>query len=265
MSRLLTSAFKDQKNLFVPYIMAGDPNLEASIDIALALQESGAHALEWGVPFSDPLADGPVIQAAGDRARKNGMTILKAIDGVKEARKKGLEIPVVLFTYINPILAAGEEEIIKKMREAEIDGLLVPDLPAEESGSVRELCQNADISLISLVALSSLERMEKISSVSEGFLYFVSSYGVTGVRENFSEKLPDTLEYLKTKTDIPVLIGFGISKKEHVNYFNSISDGVIVGSALVKIIAKNEKQLIDEKYRKDALNEINEFVTELIS
>ena len=265
MNRLILDDFQKKDNKFVPYIMAGDPSLEASIDIALTLQSAGVDALEWGVPFSDPLADGPVIQTAGERARKGGMTILKAIEGVKEARKRGLTIPVILFTYINPVLAVGEDVIVKEMKQAEIDGLLIPDLPIEESESIRSLCKSSGISLISLVTLSSKQRMEKISSYGEGFLYFVSSYGVTGTRESFSEDISSTIKQLKSFSTVPVLVGFGISTRKHVEYFNSFSDGVIVGSALVNLIAEKEELLKDEKTRAEAVQEINSFVTKLIS
>ncbi|MDQ0257468.1 tryptophan synthase alpha chain [Evansella vedderi] len=265
MNRLKNPSFQSKENLFVPYIMAGDPSIEASIDIALTLQEAGVDALEWGVPFSDPLADGPIIQEAGERSRKRGMTLTKAIEGVKIARKKGLTIPIVLFTYINPVLAVGEEKVITLMKEAEIDGLLIPDLPVEESDTIRALCHEVDISLISLVTLSSQTRMEKICRHGDGFLYFVSSLGVTGTRDTFSEDLGQSINAVKNLTSVPVLVGFGISKREHVQYFNGISDGVIVGSALVKLIAEKNKALSDEHLKEVALKEIKEFVVQMIS
>ena len=267
MNRLLKPAFQEKKKRFVPYIMSGDPTLYISVDIAFQLQEAGADAIEWGIPFSDPLADGPVTQDAGQRSRKAGNTIMKAIDAIKEARKNGLTVPIVLFTYINPVLYFGEEAVIEKMKDADIDGLLIPDLPVEESEQIRLLCREQGISLISLITLSSASRIEKISRQSEGFIYFVSSLGVTGTRESFSKDLAHSIEMVKDVTNVPVLIGFGVSKKEHVLYFNEISDGVIVGSALVKQIGARAKALqsADPQEKQTALKEIKQFVTDLIS
>ncbi|MBU9711816.1 tryptophan synthase subunit alpha [Evansella tamaricis] len=265
MNRLLDQSFQNKKNLFVPYVMSGDPTMDVSIDIALTLQEAGVDAIEWGVPFSDPLADGPVIQEAGGRSLKNGGNIIRAIEGIKIARGKGLTIPVVLFTYINPILAYGETEIISKMVEAEIDGLLIPDLPLEESEEIREKCHLEGISFISLIALNSQSRMATISQHGDGFLYFVSSLGVTGARENFSDRIEESIQTVKSMTDVPVLVGFGISKRKHVKYFHTISDGVIVGSALVHLIGEKKCALMEERDKANALGEIKEFVLELIS
>lgn len=265
MNRLYSESFLNKKNRFVPYIMAGDPSIESSIEIALSLQEAGVDALEWGVPFSDPLADGPVIQAAGDRARTAGMNIMVAMESIKEARQRGLTIPVILFTYINPVLAHGEDVILLKMKEAEIDGILIPDLPIEESKRVKELCREYGKSLISLVTLNSQSRMQKIAKESDGFLYFVSSLGVTGTRESFAENLSQSIKDVKEITDVPVLVGFGISKKEHVQFFTNVSDGVIVGSALVNYIGERNSALQNEKEKENAINEIKEFVLELIS
>ncbi|MCD8511443.1 MAG: tryptophan synthase subunit alpha [Bacillus sp. (in: Bacteria)] len=227
--------------------------MDVTIDIALALQEAGVDAIEWGVPFSDPLADGPVIQAAGERARKQGTTLMTAIDGVKKARKKGLTLPVVLFTYINPVLAYGEEVVIRKMEDAGIDGILIPDLPFEESDSISERCREKEISLIPLITLSSHSRIEQICARGDGFLYFVSSLGVTGARRTFSETVGQSIATVKEKSSVPVLVGFGISHKEHVQFFNGFADGVIVGSALVALIHENEKALLCENQKESSL------------
>ncbi|MBU9723941.1 MULTISPECIES: tryptophan synthase subunit alpha [Bacillaceae] len=265
MNRLLDPKFVNKTKRFVPYIMAGDPTLEASIDIALTLQEAGVDAIEWGVPFSDPLADGPVIQEAGERARKLGMNIERAVDGVKLAREKGLTIPVILFSYINPVLAIGEGRLLSLMSDADIDGLLIPDLPVEESDSIRAECRNVGISLIPLITLSSRDRIEKICQNGEGFIYFVSSHGVTGTRESFSEKIADSINTIKKYTDVPVLVGFGISQPQHVSYFNTISDGVIVGSALVHLIGEQKYALMHKRDKVEGLDKIKEFVLELNS
>ncbi|UCZ54785.1 tryptophan synthase subunit alpha [Bacillus shivajii] len=265
MNRLVEETFQQKENKFIPYIMAGDPSIEVSIDIALTLEKAGADALEWGVPFSDPLADGPVIQKAGTRARNKGTNIKKAIEGVKEARKQGLTIPVILFTYINPVLSLGEEETLKLMVEADIDGILIPDLPVEESNNIREQCKSSNKTFISLVALNSKERMKEIAKVSDGFLYFVTSYGVTGTRESFSSKIDEAISEVKTLTHIPVIAGFGISQREHVRFFQERCDGVIVGSALVKVIEEREEALQSPFQKENALNQIKAFVQELIS
>ncbi|RKL67581.1 tryptophan synthase subunit alpha [Salipaludibacillus neizhouensis] len=265
MNRIKKSNFQDKKDRFVPYIMSGDPSYDAAIDIALELQNAGVDALEWGVPFSDPLADGPVIQAAGDRSRNAGGSLTSALKGIKEARTRGLELPVVLFTYVNPVLSYGIENVVSAMREADIDGILIPDLPFEESEELRELCGKEDISVISLIAPSSKHRMEKISRLGDGFLYYVTSLGVTGTRQSFSDDLAASIETLKTTATVPVLAGFGISTREHVQHFQSIADGVIVGSALVKFIGERNLLLQEEETKQKALEEIKEFVQELIS
>ncbi|PYZ94519.1 tryptophan synthase subunit alpha [Salipaludibacillus keqinensis] len=265
MNKLTEERFQKKENRFVPYIMSCHPTYEASIEIALTLQEAGVDAIEWGVPFSDPLADGPVIQQAGDRARKAGGSLRKALEGMKEARQQGLQAPVVLFTYVNPVLSVGFEKVIEGMKEAEIDGILIPDLPFEESEELRKLCNEAGISLISLIAPSSSHRMEKISRLGDGFLYYVTSLGVTGTRQSFSDQISHSINELKKTATVPVLAGFGISTRDQVRHFQSIADGVIVGSALVRFIGEREQALLSENESKEALKEIKEFVQELIS
>jgi len=265
MNRLKHEQFQNKEKRFVPYMMSCDPSYEASIDVALTLQEAGVDAIEWGVPFSDPLADGPVIQKAGQRAKKAGGNLRRSLEGMKQARLRGLTVPVVLFTYVNPVLSLGYKEVVEAMTEADIDGILIPDLPFEESDELRELCQTANISLISLIAPSSSTRMEKISRLGDGFLYYVTSLGVTGTREKFSEQVSVSIKQLKKTASVPVLAGFGISTRDQVRYFQSIADGVIVGSALVQFISDRESSLQNEKNKKIALLEIKEFVQELIS
>lgn len=265
MNRLTNEQFQQKQARFVPYIMSSDPDYDTSVKIALTLEEAGADAIEWGVPFSDPLADGPVIQEAGARSRLSGGSLRQALRGVAEARRQGLSVPVVLFTYVNPVLSLGYEELVAKMKEVDIDGLLIPDLPFEESDHIRKLCEAEHISLISLIAPSSSSRMEKISRLGDGFLYYVTSLGVTGTRKNFSEELAQNITELKRTATVPVLAGFGISSREHVRYFQDIADGVIVGSALVSFIAERQTRLADEQTQEQALNEIKGFVQELIS
>lgn len=265
MNRLTDAAFQNLESRFVPYIMSSHPSYESSIDIALTLEEAGVSAIEWGVPFSDPLADGPVIQDAGDHARAAGGSLRQAIRGAKEARERGLTVPLVLFTYVNPVLSVGFEEVIEMMKDADMDGILIPDLPFEESEELRAFCNNRGISLISLVAPSSRNRMKKISSLGDGFIYYVTSLGVTGTRENFADELAQTIKELKSTSTVPVLAGFGISTREHVKYFEGIADGVIVGSALVRFITERSSQLQEEKSKEHALEEISSFIKNLTS
>lgn len=265
MNRLNHDAFTTAKKRFVPYMMSSDPSPEVSIDIALTLQEAGVEALEWGVPFSDPLADGPVIQEAGQRALKRGGSLNRALSTMKEARERGLTLPTVLFTYVNPVLSFGFERLVKEMNDAGFDGLLIPDLPYEESHSYRDYCRLHGISLIPLVAPSSRSRVEKICKDADGFVYYVTSLGVTGTRQQFSETLKAEIETVKSFSHVPVLAGFGISTPEQVSFFQEISDGAIVGSALVKKIASLEEELLNPEKKSFALNEIKEFVQELIS
>jgi tryptophan synthase alpha chain len=221
------------KPLFIPFIMAGDPTPEDTVDTALILQEEGADVLELGIPYSDPLADGPVIQEAAKRAK--GMTIGKAMELVGEMRKHGLEIPVLIFTYINPFLRLGEERFFQLAKENDIDGLLIPDLPFEESESLRENCRAEAISFISLVApTTSPKRLFQIAQEAQGFLYCVSSLGVTGVRKDFHPETKRLLQEAKSFTNIPVALGFGISTREQFIEVGEICDGVIIGSSLIR-------------------------------
>lgn len=263
MNRLTDKAFQEKKKRFVPYIMSSYPSYDSSIEIALTLEKAGVTAIEWGVPFSDPLADGPVIQEAGEYARKQGGSLRSAVKGAAEARAKGLTVPLVLFTYVNPVLSVGFKEVLDLMKEAGMDGILIPDLPFEESDELRKLCNEYQISLISLVAPSSRNRMEKIGALGDGFIYYVTSLGVTGTREDFSQDLKQSIAELKKKAAVPVLAGFGISKNEHVRYFQDIADGVIVGSALVRFISERAEELQHSEKRPAALEEIGDYIEEL--
>lgn len=264
MSRL-NEAIENYDKLFIPFIMAGDPSPELTIDIALALQEGGASILEVGVPYSDPLADGPVIQQAAIRALENGMTLAKAIRLVSEMRAKGLTIPVIIFTYYNPVLQLGEELLFSLLKENEVDGILIPDLPFEESRGLADQCESAGLSLISLVAPTSNERIEKIAASAQGFLYCVSSLGVTGVRKDLNNDIYVFLQQVTKHSRVPIAVGFGISNPEQVKALEPHCDGVIVGSALVKMIEGERKVLLNEKTKEKALSSIKTFVHSLIS
>lgn len=253
--------------LYIPFIMAGDPNEELTIELALALQESGANILELGIPYSDPLADGPVIQKAAARALKQGMSLKKAMALVPKMRERGLEIPVVVFTYFNPVLQLGTESFFALARENDIDGLLIPDLPFEESEELRSRCIEEGIEFISLVAPTSLDRIQKIASSAQGFLYCVSSLGVTGMRSSLSENIVPFLEKVKSNSTVPVAVGFGISTNEQVQMLRDNCDGIIVGSAIIKKIEDLKDQLIslDPSTREQAIDNFKQSIQSIFN
>ncbi|MFC7391575.1 tryptophan synthase subunit alpha [Scopulibacillus cellulosilyticus] len=257
MSRFNRYISKNNKMMFIPYITAGDPNTKTTVDLALKLESMGAHAIELGIPYSDPLADGPVIQKASIRALKHGMTLEKAISMVPIMRERGLKIPVIIFTYYNLLLQLGEERFFELAKIYDVDGVLVPDLPFEESHSLREMGKNHRIPLISLVApTTSVKRLSKIGEESEGFLYCVSSLGVTGVREEFH---PDVYRFLQTVNsvcDLPIAVGFGVSSYRQVEMLEPYCDGFIVGSAIMREVEKRIDQLNDGTKRQTALEDI---------
>ncbi|WP_257008291.1 tryptophan synthase subunit alpha [Bacillus sp. FJAT-45350] len=256
---------KDQRNLFIPFIMAGDPHPDVTIELALILEEAGANVIELGIPYSDPLADGPVIQESAKRALANGTTLENAMGLVPKMRERGLTIPVVVFTYYNPLLQFGEERFIAEAAKYGVDGLLVPDLPHEESESLRQMCHDNQISYISLVAPTSNARIEMIASQAEGFLYCVSSLGVTGVRDHFDDKVYDFLSTVRKHSTAPIAVGFGISKREQVEALAPYCDGIIVGSAIIRLVEQNKELLINEKNRKEGLLKIKRYIESLIS
>ncbi|HET6872976.1 MAG TPA: tryptophan synthase subunit alpha [Sporolactobacillaceae bacterium] len=260
MSRLSDAFSKaSEKPIFIPFITAGDPNEETTIDLALALQEVGAQVLELGIPYSDPLADGPVIQKASLRALEGDMTLKKAMALVPAMRDKGVKIPIICFTYYNLLLQLGEDQFIQEAVEKDLDGVLVPDLPFEESGSLREKCQKAGLSLISLVAPTTSEkRLQKIGEAADGFLYCVSSLGVTGVRQQFHNDVFHFLERVRNSTEAPIAVGFGISSREQVETFKDYCDGFIVGSAIVREVEARVDRLKKEVDRPKAIEEIKD-------
>jgi tryptophan synthase alpha chain len=250
---------KDKGMMFIPFITAGDPNNEATIELALMLQSIGANALELGIPYSDPLADGPVIQSASKRALSHGETLLEAMRLVKTMRHKGLNIPVIMFTYANVLSQFGLEAFFKEAEADEIDGLLIPDLPYEESRALAESCHKSDISLISLVApTTSDHRLGLICKDAQGFIYCVSSLGVTGVRKAFHPDVFSFLERVRKASQLPIAVGFGISSSEQVEQLENYADGFIVGSAIVSEIGQKADQLSDPFQRPAAINEIQQ-------
>ncbi|WP_226666865.1 tryptophan synthase subunit alpha [Metabacillus litoralis] len=263
----MTALFKQplQNNLFIPFITAGDPHADSTIELAIALQDAGASAIELGIPYSDPVADGPVIQKASSRALEKGMNIIKAIKLVPEMRKKGLKIPIILFTYYNPVLQLDQESFFALLRENTVDGLLIPDIPFEESEELRVKCQEHNISFISLIAPTSSNRIKMIAENAEGFVYCVSSLGVTGERKNFDKSIENFLNEVKRYSNVPVVVGFGVSSKEQVEELSNISDGVVVGSALVREIERLGNQLMNESTRQEAINQFRAFATNFVS
>ncbi|RXT13917.1 tryptophan synthase subunit alpha [Ammoniphilus sp. CFH 90114] len=258
--------FADRKDpLFIPFITAGDPAPETTIEIAIALEAAGADILELGVPYSDPLADGPTIQRASARALRHQISIRDCVHMVGAMREKGLTIPVILFTYFNPVMQYGVERLFEEMKVYGLDGILIPDLPVEESGQVKELSQKAGLPLISLVAPTSQKRIQKIAEQADGFLYCVSSLGVTGARSELGEGVTSFLQEVRKHSRVPVAVGFGISRPEQMGQLAPHCDGLIVGSALVQVIEEAGEQLINTNTKEKGLEMIKMFVQNLKS
>jgi tryptophan synthase, alpha subunit len=234
----IENAFKN-KPIFMPYFPLGYPDLETSIDVIEALANNGADLIEVGLSFSDPLADGPVVQHATQVALEKGITVKKSLAAVAELRKRGVGIPLILMGYYNPMLAYGLKKFIHDTREAGADGFIVPDLPMEESEEFASLV--GDMPLIPMLAPTSPnERMEAIARNAKGFIYLVSVTGVTGARTSISEGLGELIARVREHTSAPVCVGFGIGTPEQAKEVGRMADGVIVGSACVKTIGSSE-------------------------
>ncbi|OAB44288.1 tryptophan synthase subunit alpha [Paenibacillus glacialis] len=251
------------RTALIPFLTVGDPDIETTVEIIVQLEAAGADILELGVPYSDPLADGPVIQRASQRALKHGVTIRTCMETAVKARESGVQMPFILFTYFNPVLQMGLDLFFKEVQTHEISGLIIPDLPIEESGDIRRRAEEAGVSLIPLVAPTSNERIEKIVSNASGFVYCVSSLGVTGERSTFHQGVEEFIQTVKKYTNIPVAVGFGISTHEQVTHFSQICDGVVVGSAIVREIESAIPLLNDANTRQEGLLQIREFVAQL--
>jgi tryptophan synthase alpha chain len=223
---------------FIPYICAGDPDLPTTVELALVLARTGAHILELGVPFSDPLADGIVNQLAAQRALAAGATVRGVLDCVQKIRKQS-EIPIVLYTYLNPIVQFGIEKFHHEATRAGVDGLLVLDLPPEEDTLSLGPCH------IRLIAPTTpADRIARIANGARGFLYYVSREGVTGVQSSVISSLEDRLEQIRTVSDLPIAVGFGISTPEQAKMVAQHADAVVVGSAIVDLVAKSGRESI---------------------
>lgn len=251
MSRI-TEIFNKGK-AFIPFVTAGDPNLEITEQLIYTMEEAGADLIEIGIPFSDPVAEGIVIQKADERALSSGTTTDKIFDMVLKVREKST-IPLAFMTYINPIYVYGSKRFLKRVAECGIDAIIVPDMPFEEKEELEPFCKAHGIALISLIAPTSKERISMIAKEADGFLYCVSSLGVTGVRKEINTDIGEMISYVKSVTDIPCAIGFGISTPEQAKTMAKYGDGVIVGSAIVKIV---------EQYGQNCIKPVSDYVKQM--
>lgn len=247
----IAKAFENEK-AFIAFVTGGDPDIETTEKLIPKMAEAGADLIEIGIPFSDPIAEGVVIQEADVRALKAGTTTDSLFDMVKRVRTK-TDIPLVFMTYMNPVYTYGTERFMKKCAECGIDGVIIPDVPFEEKDEVSGACNEAGIDLISMIAPTSKERIHTIVSEAQGFLYCVSSLGVTGVRSQITTNIKEMVDQVKQVSDIPCAIGFGIATPDQAYEMASKSDGAIVGSAIVKLVAKHGKDCIEPvcEYIKD--------------
>ena len=235
---------------FIPFITCGDPDLETTAAAVRAAVRNGANLIELGIPFSDPTAEGPVIQGASLRALQGGVTTDRIFALVRELRRD-VRVPMVFMTYANVVFSYGAENFIRTCREIEIDGLILPDLPYEEKEEFQPVCSQYGVDLISLVAPTSENRIAMIAKEAEGFLYIVSSLGVTGTRSEIRTDIASMVEIVRQNTKIPCAVGFGISTPEQAKNMADLSDGAIVGSAIVRLL---------EKYGREAPEYIGKYV-----
>lgn len=247
----IKEAFASSK-AFIPFITCGFPDVETTIAVVEAAVANGADLIEIGIPFSDPTAEGPVIQGANLVALQGGITTDKVFDCVRVLREeKGIKIPLVFMTYANVVYSYGAEKFMSKCAEIGIDGIILPDLPYEEKGEFDAVCDQYDVALISLIAPTSESRIAMIAADADGFIYVVSSLGVTGTRSEITTDLGSIVSKIREVTDVPCAIGFGISNPEQAKKMAGIADGAIVGSAIIKII---------DKYGKDSAGPVGEYV-----
>lgn len=249
MNNKIKTAFENGK-AFIAFITCGDPDLETTAAAVRAAVENGADLIELGIPFSDPTAEGPVIQGANLRALSGGVTTDKIFAFVKELRRH-VKVPMVFMTYANVVFSYGTERFLSACREIGMDGLILPDIPFEEKEEFLPMCREYGVDLISLIAPTSENRIAMIAKEAEGFLYIVSSLGVTGARSEIKTDLASIVSVVRQNTEIPCAIGFGISTPEQAGKMAQLADGVIVGSAIVKLL---------EKYGKDAPKYVGEYV-----
>lgn len=248
----IKSAFYNKK-AFIPFVTCGDPDLSITEKIVYEMADNGADLIELGIPFSDPVAEGVTIQKASKRALDNGTTTDKIFEMVMHIRKY-TNIPLVFMTYANIVFSYGSEKFMSAASDLNVDGLILPDVPYEESDEFSGICSKYNMDLISLIAPTSKERIAKIAKQAKGFVYCVSSLGVTGIRQNITTDLKSIIAEIRANTNIPTAIGFGISTPEQAKNMAEIADGVIVGSAIVKLC---------EEYKENAPQYIGRYVKEM--
>ena len=236
----IRKAFENGK-AFIAFITCGDPDLETTAAVVRSAAQNGADLIELGIPFSDPTAEGPVIQGANLRALRGGVTTDKIFDLVKDLRRD-VTIPMVFMTYANVVFSYGAERFISACKDIGIDGLILPDLPFEEKGEFQPLCKQYGVDLVSLIAPTSDDRIATIAREAEGFIYIVSSLGVTGTRSKITTDLASIVKAVRENTAVPCAIGFGISTPEQAKNMADISDGAIVGSAIIKLLEKHGRE-----------------------
>ena len=249
MNRIENALNNGKKNL-ITFVTGGDPNIETTKKLIHAMAEAGSALIEIGIPFSDPVAEGPVIQSANERALLAGTTTDSLFEMVKELRTE-IEVPMVFLTYINPIYAYGKERFFARCKDCGVDGVIVPDLPYEEKDEIEEECAKYGVSRIPLIAPTSGDRVRKLATGASGYIYVVSSLGVTGVRKTYANNLDEIVENIKSVSDTPVAIGFGISDKESAEKMWGIADNIIIGSAIVRIV---------EQYGEESPSHVREYV-----
>lgn len=248
----ISKAFKNTK-AFIPFLTGGDPTIDKTEEYIYKMVEAGADIIEIGIPFSDPIAEGPVIQEANIRALKNGATPERIFEMVERVRTK-TQVPIVFLTYLNPVFNYGYDKFFARCKKAGVDGIIIPDMPFEEKGELAEEAKKNGVDIISLIAPTSADRIQMIAKEAQGYVYVVSSLGVTGMRSEIKTDLKSIIDLVKQATDVPAAVGFGINTPEQAAEISKISDGVIVGSAIVKII---------EKYGENAANEVYNYVKEM--
>ncbi|MBR4529608.1 MAG: tryptophan synthase subunit alpha [Lachnospiraceae bacterium] len=243
----IREAFANGK-AFIPFITCGDPDLAMTKACVLKMAEAGADLIELGIPFSDPVAEGPVIQDANERALRGGVTTDRIFDLVRELRTE-ISIPLVFMTYANVVFSYGTERFMNTCKEVGIDGVILPDLPYEEKEEFQQPARAAGVDLISLIAPTSEHRIAMIAKEAEGFLYIVSSLGVTGTRSEITTDLSSIVAVVRANTDIPCAVGFGISTPEQAAKMAAVSDGAIVGSAIIRLIEENGSYAPERLYK----------------
>jgi tryptophan synthase alpha chain len=254
--KMFTGLKKKQEKAFIAYITAGDPDYETTEALLRCLVDSGTDMIELGVPFSDPMADGPTIQAASERALPHPFSLDRILSLVKNLRTRS-DIPVILFGYYNPFFHYGLKNLCRDAREAGVDGLLVVDLPPEEAGDLKKEADRNDLDIIFLLAPTSTdERMQRVAKMASGFIYYVSVTGVTGARESLAELLDASVAKIKSYSSLPVGIGFGVSTPEQVKQISQYADGIIVGSAIIKVMEQHTG-------KPDMLEKVGQFVRSL--